>query len=97
MDVTVVYSTDGLNKRFGLVTLEDDLHFFPEYNGVIVVQDDLFERVKDIAPDLEATLHLLDNIFTNESMTDLSYQVDIEEKKLEDVARQFLVDQGLLK
>ena len=31
MDVTVVYSTDGLNKRFGLVTLEDDLHFFPEY------------------------------------------------------------------
>ena len=30
-------------------------------------------------------------------MTDLSYQVDIEEKNLDDVARQFLVDQGLLK
>lgn len=57
----------------------------------------MFERVKSDAPDLEATLHLLDNIFTNESMTDLSYQVDIEEKNLDDVARQFLVDQGLLK
>ena len=33
----------------------------------------------------------------NESMTDLSYQVDIEEKNPDDVARQFLIDQGLLK
>ena len=96
-DVTVAYATDGRNKKVQLQILEDDQHFFPEYNGVIVVQEDLFERVKAIAPDLEATLHLLDNIFTNESMTDLSYQVDIEEKNLDDVARQFLVDQGLLK
>ena len=96
-DVTVAYATDGRNKKVQLQILEDDQHFFPEYNGVIVVQEDLFERVKAIAPDLEATLHLLDNIFTNESMTDLSHQVDIEEKNLDDVARQFLVDQGLLK
>ena len=96
-DVTVAYATDGRNKKVQLQILEDDQHFFPEYNGVIIVQEDLFERVKAIAPDLEATLHLLDNIFTNESMTDLSYQVDIEEKNLDDVARQFLVDQGLLK
>ena len=96
-DVTVAYATDGRNKKVQLQILEDDQHFFPEYNGVIVVQEDLFERVKAIAPDLEATLHLLDNIFTNESMTDLSYQVDIEEKNPDDVARQFLIDQGLLK
>ena len=31
MDVTIVYSTDGLNKKFNLVTLEDDQKFFPEY------------------------------------------------------------------
>lgn len=95
-DVTVAYATDGRNKKVQLKILEDDRHFFPEYNGVIVVQDDLFERIKDAAPDLEAIIHLLDNIFTNESMTDLSYQVDIEEKKIDDVARQFLIDQGLL-
>ena len=46
MDVTVVYSTDGLNKRFGLVTLEDDLHFFPEYNGVYLLRADLYEDFK---------------------------------------------------
>ncbi len=95
-DVTVAYATDGRNKKVQLQILEDDRQFFPEYNGVIVVQDDLFEKYADLAPQLEDILHLLDNIFTNESMTDLSYQVDIEEKSVEEVARQFLVDQGLL-
>ena len=48
MDVTVVYSTDGLNKRFGLVTLEDDLHFFPEYNGAYLLRADLYEDFPEL-------------------------------------------------
>ena len=32
-EVTVVYTTDGLNRKAGLKVLEDDLGFFPEYNG----------------------------------------------------------------
>ena len=55
MDVTVVYSTDGLNKRFGLVTLEDDLHFFPEYNGVYLLRADLYEDF----PKLEEHIYAL--------------------------------------
>ena len=50
MDVTVVYSTDGLNKRFGLVTLEDDLHFFPEYNGAYLLRADLYEDFQELYP-----------------------------------------------
>lgn len=48
MDVTVVYSTDGLNKRFGLVILEDDLHFFPEYNGAYLLRADLYEDFPEL-------------------------------------------------
>ena len=48
MDVTVLYSTDGLNKRFGLVTLEDDLHFFPEYNGVYLLRADRYEDFPEL-------------------------------------------------
>ena len=96
-DVTVAYATDGRNKKVQLQILKDDLHFFPEYNGVVIVQDDLFERLGENGKILEETIHLLDHIFTNETMTDLSYEVDIEEKKVDDVARNFLVEKGLLK
>ena len=47
-DVAVVYSTDGLNKKVGLKVLEDDQSFFPDYNGVFLVRDDLLEKYPDL-------------------------------------------------
>ena len=38
-DVMVVYATDGLNRKAGLKVLEDDLGFFPEYNGALLVRE----------------------------------------------------------
>ena len=96
MDVTVVYSTDGLNKRFGLVTLEDDLHFFPEYNGSLLVREELFEEMADVAPDLREILGLLSGTMDNEKMTDMTYAVDVEGRTVDEVAREFLVENGLL-
>ena len=52
----VVYATDGLNKRAGLTILEDDRHFFPDYYGTILARNDVFERFREQAPDLEDTL-----------------------------------------
>lgn len=34
--------------------------------------------------------------FTNESMTDLTYKVDVEGKSVEDVARDFLAEKDLI-
>ena len=48
-DVAVVYSTDGLNKKVGLKVLEDDQSFFPDYNGVFLVRDDLLEKYPEVA------------------------------------------------
>ena len=78
LDVTVVYATDGMNRKHQLKVLEDDLSFFPEYNGALLVRTDLFDRMKDVAPDLEDVLNKLGGILTNEDMVDLTYKVDVE-------------------
>lgn len=86
MDVTVVYSTDGLNKKFDLVTLEDDRNFFPEYNGAYLIRKDLFEEY----PQLESIFSAMSQKFNNEICTELNYQIDVENKDPYDVAYQFL-------
>ena len=88
-DVIVVYATDGLNIRAGLTVLEDDLHFFPDYYGTILVRNDVFERFEEQAPDLEETLSLLNGKFTDQLMSQLTYRVDVEQEPVDQVARDF--------
>ena len=96
LDVMIVYATDGLNRKAQLTVLEDDRGYFPEYNGALLVRDDMFERLEEVAPDLEEVLNQLGGLFTDEIMVDLSYRVDVEKEKVEDVARDFLESKGLL-
>lgn len=95
-DVTVVYTTDGLNRKAGLKVLEDDRNFFPEYNGALLVREGLYDEMAETAPELRDILNLLSGKFTNEIMTDLTYAVDVEGRSVEEVAREFLTEQGLL-
>ena len=95
-DVLVVYATDGLNKRAGLTVLEDDRAFFPEYNGAYLVRCDLFDRFADTAPNLEEVLNSLAGRVDNEAMVELTYQVDVEGKTVEQAAHDFLAAEGLL-
>lgn len=96
LDVTIVYSTDGMNKKVGLKVLEDDRNFFAEYNGALLVRDDVFERFEDTAPDLEQVLNTLADQFTNEMMTQLTYEVDVNGATPEEVAQEFLLEEGLI-
>jgi Periplasmic glycine betaine/choline-binding (lipo)protein of an ABC-type transport system (osmoprotectant binding protein) len=94
--VTEVYATDGLNRKASLKILEDDRSFFPEYNGAILVRNDIFEKFAKTAPDLEDVLNELGGLFTNETMTDLTYAVDVQGRSVDSVAREFLVQHGML-
>lgn len=96
LDVMVVYATDGLNRKANLKVLEDDRQFFPEYNGALLVREDLFERLKTSAPDLETLLNQLGGVMTNEDMVSMTYDVDVSGKTPEEVAKAFLVQKGLL-
>ena len=91
-DVTEVYATDGLNRKAGLTVLEDDLGFFPEYNGAFLLREDTLRRF----PGLDETLNLLAGQISNEDMVEMTYQVDVEKRTVDDVAQEFLVERGLL-
>ena len=91
-DVTVVYATDGLNRKAGLKILEDDKSFFPDYNGAFLGREDVLEKY----PELEGILNQLAGEIPTEQMAELTYQVDVLGRTVDDVAREFLVSQGLL-
>ena len=91
-DVTVVYATDGLNRKANLKILEDDRSFFPDYNGAFLVREDVLEQY----PELEGILNQLAGRIPTEQMAELTYQVDVVGRTVDDVAREFLVSQGLL-
>ena len=95
-DVTEVYATDGLNRKANLKVLEDDRNFFPDYNGAFLVRAGTFEKFADTAPDLEEVLNLLAGQITNDDMVEMTYQVDVMGRSVDDVAREFLLSQGLL-
>ena len=97
IDVTVVYSTDGLNREANLKVLADDRNYFPEYNGALLVRTDFFDKYKAAAPDLDKTFAKLDNIFTDEDMIDLTYEVDINNRTPQAVAKEYLQKKGLIK
>lgn len=95
-EVTEVFATDGLNRKAHLKVLEDDRGFFPDYNGAFLVREDVFERFADAAPNLEEVLNLLAGQISNDDMVEMTYQVDVMGRTVDDVAREFLVSRGLL-
>lgn len=95
-DVTVVYATDGLNRKANLKVLEDDREFFPDYNGAFLVREDTFEKFSDSAPELEEVLNMLAGRISNDDMVEMTYQVDVMKRSVDEVAREFLAGLGLI-
>ena len=91
-DVSVVYATDGLNRKVGLKILEDDKSFFPDYNGAFLVRQDLLDQYPEVAE----ILNLLAGKIPTEQMAELTYQVDVMGRTVDEVAQDFLVQLGLL-
>jgi len=91
-DVIDAFATDGLLKKFDLVVLEDDKNFFPPYYAIPIVREGILEQYPEIVPILDS----LGRILTDEVMADLNYKVDELQMTPEAVAREFLVEQGLI-
>ena len=97
LDVTVVYSTDGMNRVANLKILADDRNYFPEYNAALIVRTDFFDKYRESAPNLDKTLAKLGNIFTDEDMVNLTYEVDVNKRAPAEVAKEYLRQKGLIK
>ena len=89
-------NVSGIDRKAGLVVLEDDKGFFPEYNGAFLIREDTLTRFAQSAPNLEETLNLLAGKISNEDMVDMTYQVDVQGRSADEVAAEFLHSHGLL-
>ncbi|OKH66287.1 glycine/betaine ABC transporter substrate-binding protein [Mycobacterium sp. SWH-M3] len=87
-----VFTTDGRIPTLGLRVLEDDRQFFPLYNLTEVIDTDLL----DAHPELADIFGQLNPKLTNETMMTLNSRVDSDGDDPAIVAREWLIEQGLL-
>jgi osmoprotectant transport system substrate-binding protein len=91
VDVGLVFATDGRIPAFDFTVLEDDMGFFPAYALAPVVRDDVLEA----NPELGDLLNQLSSKLDDDTMARLNAQVDVERVSIENVAADFLQQQGL--
>lgn len=86
------FSTDGRIPAYGLVLLNDDLHFYPDYHAAPVIRSDMLKKHPEI---LTALKPLLGGI-NDKTMRDLNYQVDVLHRSPYAVAQKFLRSRKLI-
>ncbi|MDP9458750.1 MAG: glycine/betaine ABC transporter substrate-binding protein [Actinomycetota bacterium] len=87
-----VFSTDGRIVSNDLVILEDDQDFFVEYRGALTLRQETLDEFPAIA-DVMAPIG---EALTDEVVTELNAQVDVEGREPADVAEEWLDGEGLL-
>ena len=92
-DVAVAYGTDGEISAFDLVLLEDDKKLFPPYQVAPVVR----QAAIDANPDIADALNALAPKLTDAVMQRLNYEVSGNQREPEEVAKEFLTQEGLVK
>lgn len=92
VDIISATATDGRIPALGLVPLVDDRGFFPPYFAAPVVRQDLLEE----SPEVADTLNQLAGSISDEQMAELNFQVDDGGRDPIDVARDYLVSEGLI-
>lgn len=87
-----VFTTDGRIKGLDLAVVEDDKAFFPRYNATVVIRQEVADRYPEIA---EVTAPI-SAALTNEAISELNKQVDIDGREPAEVARDWMVQQGFV-
>ena len=89
IDATAVYSTDGEIDRAGLVILEDNLAYFPEYRAAFLARNDL-------PGDVLAIFGSLSGRIDNARMQELNRAALDRDTSIVEVASMLLTDAGLV-
>jgi osmoprotectant transport system substrate-binding protein len=92
VDVINSYTTDGQLQMYNLRVLEDDRSYFPPYHALPLVRK---EALKEY-PEIEEALVLLEGMINEEAMQKMNAKVDNEGMMVEKVARDFLIESGLI-
>ncbi|WP_338774848.1 glycine betaine ABC transporter substrate-binding protein [Nocardia vulneris] len=87
-----VAATDGRIPALDLVLLQDDRAFFPKYNAAVVMR----ASFADAHPQVATMLEPISKRLTNEAITELNRQVDVEGREPAEVARDWMVAEGFV-
>lgn len=87
-----VTTTDGRVLARDLQVLEDDKDFFLEYRGAVTLRQETLDRYPAVAEVLAPVSEKL----TDEVITQLNSQIDVDGEQPEDVAQEWLEEQGLV-
>lgn len=91
-EFTEVLSTDGRIVSQDLQVLKDDKGFFVPYNGALTMREKTLKKYPKLA-DIFAPVS---KKLTNDTVTNLNKEVSVDGKKPEDVAEDWLEEQGLI-
>ncbi|HEL1567997.1 ABC transporter permease/substrate-binding protein [Streptococcus suis] len=93
VQIIEAYSTDSKVVTYKLKILEDNKQLFPPYQAAPLLSKETLEKY----PELEQVLGVLAGNISTEEMTQMNYAVDVEGKSAEQVAKEYLEREGLLK
>ncbi len=92
INVAMGISTEGQIKALNLTVLEDDKKFFPVYNAAPV----MWKETVDAHPEIIDIFTELGPKLDNATITNLNYQVAVENKDAKTVAREWLKSVGMI-
>ncbi len=92
IDIAAGNATDGLIPALDLFVLEDDRHYFPPYEAVAVIRQQVLQQ----HPEVGAALAQLDGKITDQEMQQLNYALDGQHRDVTEVAREFLRSKRLV-
>ena len=92
-DVAFIFSTDANLVTDKYQVLDDDKKLFPPYNISFMVKSDVLEK---LGPDAQDVIERVQEPLTEEVMQELNSRVDLDKKKPEDVAVEYLKESGFI-
>lgn len=92
IDLLDAYSTDSELAQYDLTVLEDDQGLFPPYQGAPLMLQSTLDRHPEVAD----ALNVLAGQISDDEMRRMNYAVNAEGRPAEEVAREFLIEKGLL-
>jgi len=91
VDITAGNSTDGLIYAFDFYVLEDDRHYFPPYEAVPVMREQMLNK----HPEVKQIVDELTGKITEEDMRQLNYAIDGQHRNVTEIVSEFLKKKNL--
>jgi glycine betaine/choline ABC-type transport system substrate-binding protein len=93
IDLAAGNMTDGLIPVLDLFVLEDDRHYFPPYEAVPIIREEMLSHHPGVAQALQG----LAGKISDEDMRQLNYALDGQHRDVKEVVTEFLRKKGLSK